>query len=74
MSTSIQLEYMTCQNCGRDMERWNLKAEVVDGVLCVRCPHCREHLRLVMKGGVSEDDMQGAINKTLEQTITEKGD
>jgi len=56
------------------MDKSETKVMIIHGVLGVRCPHCREELKLIMKGGVSEDDMLGAINKTLEQTINKEGE
>jgi DNA-directed RNA polymerase subunit RPC12/RpoP len=68
---TIQLEYMTCPKCGMGMEKWNLKVEALHGVLGVRCPHCREELRLIMKGGestspVAESEVQGTTIKSKE--------
>ena len=72
MTNSIQLEYMSCPKCGLAMEKWNLKVESIHGVLGVHCPHCREELRLVMKGG--EVDRSTAAEAEVQNTTQTEGD
>lgn len=52
MSKMIQLEHRVCPKCSLAVDRWTVKSEVVDGTLGIRCPSCREIIKLVVSTDV----------------------